>query len=95
MADVTQPNNPLVPPSTPPQLGNVSSLVSPDILSNLGKSKPPVAFGDQLPNIATAAVIGAVASSPIAKLLLEKEKLVLEEINLDIEHQLTLSKLKY
>ena len=94
MADVTLPNSPINPPPTPPQPGNVASLVSPDILNNLGKSKNPLAFGDQIPNAAVATVIGAVGSSPIAGLLLEKEMLVLEGINLDIEHQLTLLKLK-
>ncbi len=94
MADVTLPNSPINPPPTPPQPGNVASLVSPDILNNLGKSKNPLAFGDQIPNAAVATVIGAVGSSPIVGLLLEKEMLVLEGINLDIEHQLTLLKLK-
>jgi len=94
MADIIQPNNPLNPPPTPPQSGNVSSLVSPNILSNLGKSKSPLAFGDQIPSVAAATVIGVVSNSPIGKLLLEKEELVLEGINLEIEHQLTLLKLK-
>ena len=70
MADVTLPNSPINPPPTPPQPGNVASLVSPDILNNLGKSKNPLAFGDQIPNAAVATVIGAVGSSPIAGLLL-------------------------
>lgn len=93
MADVVQPNNPNITP-TPSNPSNVSSLVSPDILSNLNKSKSPVSFGDQLPNIGSAVSIGTVTNSPIAGLLLEKEKLVTEGINLDIEHQNTLAKLK-
>ena len=93
MADITSPNNPLTSKTTP-QLGNVASLVSPDILTNLNKSKSPLSFGDQLPNIISATAIGVISNSPISNLLLEKEKLVLEEINLDIEHQFTLLKLK-
>jgi hypothetical protein len=94
MTNVTLPNNPINPPPIPPQSGNVSSLISPGILNNLGKSKSPLAFGDQIPNIATSAVMGVVGNSPISTLILEKEKLILEGINLEIEHQLTLLKLK-
>ena len=93
MANITQPNNPLT-QSTPSPPGNVASLVSPGVLKNLDKSKSPVTFGDQLPNIAKSSVTGAISNSPIAKLLLEKEKLILEGINLEIEHEQTLLQLQ-
>ena len=52
------------------------------------------AFSEILPNMASAVVIGAVSNSPIGKLLIEKEGLVLEGINLEIEHKNTLLQLQ-
>jgi hypothetical protein len=93
MPDSIQPSNPNN-PTIPPQPGNVASLVNKDTLTNLKGSVPPKSFGDQLPKIAAAAVIAAASQSTLAKLEIEKVKLIQEGIQLDIQHKKTLANLQ-
>ena len=93
MPDSIQPSNPNI-PITPPQPGNVASLVSKDTLTNLKGSVSPKSFGDQLPKIAAAAVIAAASQTTLAKLEIQKVKLIQEGVQLDIQHQKTLLKLQ-
>jgi hypothetical protein len=93
MPDSIQPSNPNI-PTIPPQPGNVASLVNKDTLNNLKGSVSPKSFGDQLPKIAAAAVIAAASQTTLAKLEIEKVRLIQEGIQLDIQHQKTLLKLQ-
>jgi hypothetical protein len=93
MSDSITPSNPNIP--TQPNIpGNVASLATPSTLSNLRNSISPSTFGDQAINIATQQAIKAATQSTIAKLYKEKANLVLEGIQLDINHQLTLQKIE-
>ena len=93
MPESIQPSNPNI--SIPqPQPGNVASLVNKDTLTNLKGSVSPKSFGDQLPKVAASAVIAAASQSTLARLEIEKVKLIQEGIQLDIQHQLTLLKLQ-
>lgn len=76
------------------QKGNISTLVSPNTLSTLSTSVLPKTFGDQLLNISKYKVKTPDNNSGIGYLLKERIDLVQEGIQLDIEHQLTLQKLK-
>jgi hypothetical protein len=87
------PNNPNTPPP-PSTVGNIASLVSPSILSNLNSSTKPKAFGQQLINAGKQKVIQAATQSTIARLYEEKANLIKEGIALDITHQITLLKLQ-
>lgn len=69
---------------TPPPT-NVSSLVSPSILSNLDKSQNPKAFGDQLENTAKQKAIAATQST-IARLYKQKSELIKEGIEAEIQY---------
>jgi hypothetical protein len=93
MPDNIQPSNPNI-PTIPPQPGNVASLVNKDTLTNLKGSIQPKSFGDQLPKIAAATVIAAASQSTLAKLEIEKVKLIQEGIQLDIQHRKTLANLQ-
>ena len=93
MPDSIQPSNPNI-PTIPPQPGNVASLVNKDILTNLKGSISPKSFGDQLPKISAAAAIAAASQTTLAKLEIEKVKLIQEGIQLDIQHQKTLANLQ-
>jgi hypothetical protein len=81
-------------PPIPPTTGNISSLAPQDTLSNLSKSSLPTTFGDQLPKLAAATVLAAASKTKLAKLTKEKALLIQEGIQLDIQHQITLSKLE-
>jgi hypothetical protein len=89
MADIVSPISSPTPPQIP---GNVSTLVSPDILANLKTSEKPKSFGDQLLIPGLAAGANAALNSTIGKLYKEKADLIKEGIELDINHQSTLLK---
>jgi hypothetical protein len=89
MADTISPISSPAPPQIP---GNVSTLVSPDILANLKTSEKPKSFGDQLLIPGLAAGANAALNSTIGKLYKEKADLIKEGIELDINHQSTLLK---
>jgi hypothetical protein len=93
MSDNITPNNPNTPPPTSP-VGNIASLVSPSILSNLNSSSSPKSFGQQLVNAGKQKVVQAATQSTIARLYEEKANLIKEGITLDINHQATLLKLQ-
>jgi len=91
MAEIITPN------TTPPQLpipGNVSTLVSPDIVANIKASQSPQSFGDQLAKTAVAAGTNAALNSTIARLYKQKADLIKEGIILDINHQRKLNQLE-
>ena len=91
MADTISP----IPPPPPPKIpGNVSTLVSPDILANLNTSEKPKSFGDQLLKVGLAAGTNAALNSTIGKLYKEKADLIKEGIELDISHQKKLLELQ-
>ena len=91
MADTISP----IPPPPPPKIpGNVSTLVSPDILANLNTSEKPKSFGDQLLKAGLAAGTNAALNSTIGKLYKEKADLIKEGIELDISHQKKLLELQ-
>jgi len=71
---------------------NVSPLINPDINSVLGKSIPKT-FGDQVPVIGESALTMA-SNSKLGALLKEKTELVLEGIDIEIEHQTNLQKIE-
>jgi len=77
-----------------PISGDISSLANPQTLNNLKQSQNPKAFGDQLKNQLAQQTIQALSESTLAKLIKEKTSLIQEEISLDVNHQLTLQKLK-
>jgi hypothetical protein len=81
---------------SPPTLtnGNVASLVPSSTLSTLSKSTSPKTFGDQLPALAAQQVLAAASKTKLAKLTKEKALLIQEGIQLDIQHQITLTKLE-
>jgi hypothetical protein len=91
MANITT-TNPKIPP-TPPIPGNVSTLTSPDIVSNVNSSKLPKAFGDQIKDTSKQKVTTAASQSTIAKLYLEKTVLIQEETQLNVNHKLELLKI--
>ena len=93
MSDNITPNNPNTPPA-PSTVGNIASLISPLILSNLKSASSPKAFGQQLTNTAKQQVVQAAAHSTIAMLYEEKAFLIKEGITLDVTHQYTLLKLQ-
>jgi len=83
------------PPTDPPSGFNVASLITPSTIATLQSLKNnPQAFGEQLKDQGKQKIIQAIAESTLAKLLKEKAKLIKEGIELDINHQLTLAKLK-
>ena len=75
------------PPPPVPKPGDISSLVSPNTLSNLNSSIAPKAFGDQLKNKAKSTVVAAATQSTIVRLNKIKVDLIQEEILLDLNHQ--------
>jgi hypothetical protein len=79
---------------TPPPPGDISSLAPPGTLNTLSKSTLPKTFGDQLPKLAAQQVLAAASKSKLARLTKEKAILIQEGIQLDIQHQVTLSKLE-
>lgn len=83
-----------MPENNTPQVGNVATLVSPNILSNLKNSINPKAFGDQLQDIAKQKVISAIGQSALTTLYKEKALLIQEGINLDIQHSINLQKIE-
>lgn len=91
MAETITPNTTPPQPSTP---GNVSALVSPDVVANLKASQQPQAFGDQLAVAAVAAGTNAALNSTIAKLYKKKADLIKEGIALDVNHQKKLLELE-
>ena len=90
MADTVSPISSPTPPSIP---GNVSTLVSPDILANLKTSEKPKAFGDQLLKAGLAAGANAALNSTILKLYKEKADLIREETQLNVNHRSELLKI--
>jgi hypothetical protein len=72
-------------PSSPSQTENVAGLVNQSTLSNLNNSNPST-FGDQLKNQQNQKLIQAGNNSKLEGLLKEKETLIQEEINLDLEY---------
>lgn len=91
MAETITPNTT---PPKPPIPGNVSALVSPDIVANVKASQQPQAFGDQLAIAAAAAGTNAALNSTIARLYKQKADLIKEGIQLDIDHQKKLLQLE-
>ena len=89
MADTISPISSPTPPALP---GNVSTLVSPNILANLKTSQQPKAFGDQLLKAGLAAGANAALNSTIGKLYKQKADLIKEGIELSSNHQSTLLK---
>jgi len=81
-------------PPTPPSTGDVSSLVPTSTVNTLSKSTSPTTFGDQIPKLAAQQILVAATKSKLANLYKEKAALVLEDKQLDIQHQITLSKLE-
>jgi len=90
MADTISPISSPTPPQIP---GNVSTLVSPDILANLKTSEKPKAFGDQLLKVGLAAGANAALNSTILKLYKEKADLIREETQLNVNHRSELLKI--
>ena len=76
------------------QKDNISTLVPTSTLSTLSTSILPKTFGDQLPNIPKYKINTPDNNSSIGYLYKEKIDLIQEGIQLDIEHQLTLQRLK-
>ena len=91
MAEIITPNTS---PPQPPIPGNVSALVSPDIVANIKASQSPQSFGDQLAKTAVAAGTNAALNSTIARLYKQKADLIKEGITLDINHQRKLNQLE-
>ena len=91
MADTISPISSPTPPALP---GNVSTLVSPNILANLKTSQQPKAFGDQLLKTGLAAGANAALNSTIGKLYKQKADLIKEGIELSITHQKKLLELQ-
>jgi hypothetical protein len=91
MAETITPNTT---PPQPPVPGNVSALVSPDIVANVKASQQPQSFGDQLAKAAVAAGTNAALNSTIARLYKQKADLIKEGITLDINHQRKLNQLE-
>jgi len=91
MAEIITPNTT---PPQPPIPGNVSALVSPDIVANVKASQSPQSFGDQLAKTAVAAGTNAALNSTIARLYKQKADLIKEGITLDINHQRKLNQLE-
>jgi hypothetical protein len=91
MADTISPISSPTPPSIP---GNVSTLVSPDILANLKTSEKPKAFGDQLLKAGLAAGANAALNSTILKLYKEKADLIREGFELSSNHKKKLQQLE-
>ena len=89
MAETITPNTTSPQPPIP---GNVSALVSPDIVANVKASQQPQAFGDQLAVAAVAAGTNAALNSTIARLYKQKADLIKEGIQLDLNHKATLLK---
>lgn len=73
---------------------NVSSLISPDILSNLKNSSNITSFGDQLPTSAVQGVLSAAAQSTLARLYTEKTSLIKEGTVSEITYNAELLKLE-
>ncbi len=67
MAETITPNTT---PPQPPTPGNVSALVSPDIIANVKASQSPQSFGDQLARAAVAAGTNAALSSATVVMLI-------------------------
>ena len=91
MAEIITPNTT---PSKPPTPGDVSALVSPNIVANIKASQNPQSFGDQLAVAAVAAGVNAALNSTIGKLYKQKADLIKEGIILDINHQKKLNQLE-
>ena len=91
MAETITPNTT---PPQPPIPGNVSALVSPDIVANVKASQQPQAFGDQLAVAAVAAGTNAALNSTIGRLYKQKADLIKEGIQLDVDHQKKLLQLE-
>jgi len=81
-------------PPAQPTSGNVASLANPNTLNNLKNSQSPKTFGDQVKKEAASKVKQGLVQSTLARLYSEKARLIKEEIQLDIEHQITLQKLQ-
>lgn len=91
MAETITPNTT---PPQPPVPGNVSALVSPDVVANLKASQQPQSFGDQLAVAAVAAGTNAALNSTIGRLYKQKADLIKEGIQIDINHQKKLLQLE-
>jgi len=91
MAETTIAN---IKPPTPPSTGDVSSLVPTNTVNTLSKSALPQTFGDQIPKLAAQQILIAATKSKLANLYKEKAALILEDKQLDIQYQATLSKLE-
>ena len=91
MAEIITPNTN---PPKQPLPGDVSALVSPDVVANLKASQQPQSFGDQLAAAAVAAGTNAALNSTIARLYKQKADLIKEGIQLDINHQKKLLQLE-
>jgi hypothetical protein len=91
MAETITPNTN---PPKQPLPGDVSALVSPDVVANLKASQQPQSFGDQLAVAAVAAGTNAALNSTIGRLYKQKADLIKEGIQLDINHQKKLLQLE-
>ena len=91
MAETITPNTN---PPKQPLPGDVSALVSPDIVANVKASQYPQSFGDQLARAAVAAGTNAALNSTIARLYKQKADLIKEGILLDVNHQKKLLQLE-
>jgi len=91
MAETITPNTN---PPKQPLPGDVSALVSPDVVANLKASQQPQSFGDQLAAAAVAAGTNAALNSTIGRLYKQKADLIKEGIQLDINHQKKLLQLE-
>ena len=91
MAEIITPNTN---PPKQPLPGDVSALVSPDVVANLKASQQPQSFGDQLAAAAVAAGTNAALNSTIGRLYKQKADLIKEGIQLDINHQKKLLQLE-
>ena len=91
MAETITPNTN---PPKQPLPGDVSALVSPDIVANVKASQSPQSFGDQLARAAVAAGTNAALNSTIARLYKQKADLIKEGILLDVNHQKKLLQLE-
>ena len=91
MAEIITPNTN---PPKQPLPGDVSALVSPDIVANVKASQSPQSFGDQLARAAVAAGTNAALNSTIARLYKQKADLIKEGILLDVNHQKKLLQLE-
>jgi uncharacterized protein YcbK (DUF882 family) len=72
---------------------NVASLINPSTLNTIKNSQNISTFGDQITNINEQSIISGNTAT-LTNLLLEKENLIQEEINLDLQHQKTLLQLE-